>query len=86
LSNATFEGVKHLLRRNADQHYGYNAHGSVRALTDTTGKVTGTYDYDAFGNLIHSTGSTPSESVFAGELNDGDLHFFLGVLVLRFAT
>jgi len=31
----------------------YDGHGSVRALTNTTGAVTDTYDYDAFGNLIH---------------------------------
>src|SRR5690349_3601973 len=26
-----------------------------------------TYDYDAFGNLIHSTGTTPNNYLFAGE-------------------
>jgi YD repeat-containing protein len=34
----------------------YDGHGSVRALTDPNGNVTDTYDYDAFGNVIHSTG------------------------------
>jgi hypothetical protein len=29
----------------------YDGHGSVRALTDTTGAVTDTYDYDAFRNI-----------------------------------
>jgi YD repeat-containing protein len=52
----------------------YDGHGSVRALTDTTGAVTDTYDYDAFGNLIHSTGSTPNNYLFAGEQFDPDLH------------
>ena len=52
----------------------YDGHGSVRALTDTTGTVTDTYDYDAFGNLIHSTGSTPNNYLFAGEQFDPDLH------------
>jgi hypothetical protein len=42
-------------------------------------KVTGTYDYDSFGNLIHSTGAIPSESVSAGQLYDRDLHLFSGV-------
>jgi hypothetical protein len=29
--------------------YGYDGHGSVRFLTNTTGAITDTYDYDAFG-------------------------------------
>jgi hypothetical protein len=35
------------------------------------------YDYDAFGNLIHQTGSTPNNYLFAGEQFDPDLgmHF-----------
>ena len=35
-------------------YYGFDGHGSVRYLTDSTGAVTDTYDYDAFGNLINS--------------------------------
>lgn len=31
-------------------HYLYDGHGDVRGLTDTTGNVTGTYDYGALGN------------------------------------
>jgi RHS repeat-associated protein len=54
----------------------YDGHGSVRALTDTTGAVTDTYDYDAFGNLIHSTGSTPNNYLYSGEQFDPDLHLY----------
>jgi RHS repeat-associated protein len=54
----------------------YDGHGSVRALTNTTGAVTDTYDYDAFGNLIHQTGSTPNNYLFAGEQFDPDLHLY----------
>ena len=54
----------------------YDGHGSVRALTDTTGAVTDTYDYDAFGNLIHSTGSTPNVYLYSGEQFDPDLHLY----------
>jgi RHS repeat-associated protein len=50
--------------------YGYDGHGSVRFLTDSTGANTDTYDYDAFGNLISSTGSTPNNYLFAGEQFD----------------
>ncbi len=56
--------------------YDYDGHGSVRALTDTTGAVTDTYDYNAFGNLIHSTGNTPNNYLFAGEQFDPDLHLY----------
>jgi RHS repeat-associated protein len=57
-------------------YYVYDGHGSVRALTNTTGAVTDTYDYDAFGNLIHSTGSTPNNYLFAGEQFDPDLNLY----------
>lgn len=33
-------------------------------------------DYDAFGNLIHSTGTTPNNYLFAGEQFDPDLNFY----------
>ena len=54
----------------------YDGHGSVRALTDLTGTITDTYDYDAFGNIVHSTGSTPNVYLFAGEQFDPDLHLY----------
>jgi RHS repeat-associated protein len=57
-------------------YFDYDGHGSVRALTDPTGAVTDTYDYDAFGNLIHSTGSTPNNYLFAGEQFDPDLNLY----------
>jgi RHS repeat-associated protein len=56
--------------------YGFDGHGSVRYLTDATGAVTDRYDYDAFGNLINSTGSTPNNYLFAGEQFDPDTHLY----------
>jgi RHS repeat-associated protein len=38
--------------------------------------VTDTYDYDAFGNLISSTGSTPNNYLFAGEQFDPALGIY----------
>jgi RHS repeat-associated protein len=35
-----------------------------------------TYDYDAFGNLLHSTGTTPNNYLFAGEQFDPDLNLY----------
>jgi RHS repeat-associated protein len=50
--------------------YGFDGHGSVRQLLGGAGAVTDTYDYDAFGNLIGQTGSTPNNYLFAGEQFD----------------
>lgn len=51
-------------------YYGYDGHGSVRLLTDSSGSVTDTYDYDAFGTLVSRTGATPNEYLYAGERLD----------------
>jgi len=53
-------------------HYGYDGHGSVRFLTDSTGAVTDTYTYDAFGTLVERTGATPNEYLYAGERFDAE--------------
>jgi RHS repeat-associated protein len=50
--------------------YGYDGHGSVALLTDEGGEVTDTYDYDAFGNLIAATGTTPNDYLYTGERRD----------------
>jgi RHS repeat-associated protein len=61
---------------NQTMYFVYDGHGSVRALTDTTGAVTDTYDYDAFGNLLHSTGTTYNNYLFAGEQFDPELGLY----------
>ena len=45
-------------RNGAISYYLTDGHGSVRQLADSTGAVTDTYVYDAWGNLIDSTGNT----------------------------
>jgi hypothetical protein len=50
--------------------YGYDGGGSVRQLTNLAGTVTDTYDYDAFGNLLNSTGTTPNNYLYRGEQYD----------------
>jgi RHS repeat-associated protein len=56
--------------------YGYDGSGSVRQLTDASGVVTDTYDYDAFGNKINSTGTTPNNYLYRGEFFDSDLGLY----------
>ncbi len=41
--------------------------GSTRALLNTSGAISDTYVYDAYGTLITSTGPTPNDYRFAGE-------------------
>jgi len=63
----------------ATTFYGYDAHGNVTFLTDATGLVTDTYDYDAWGNLVGGTATTPNTRLFGGQELDPDL----GLLNLR---
>ena len=41
-----------------------------------TDAITDTYDYDAFGNEVHSTGSTPNNFLYRGEQWDSDLGLY----------
>jgi RHS repeat-associated protein len=45
-------------------------------LTDITGAVTDTYDYDAWGNIVSSTGLTPNVYLYRGEQYDPDLQLY----------
>src|SRR5688500_12487131 len=56
--------------------YQYDGHSSVRQLTDAAGSITDTYDYDAFGNLTHRTGSTSNDYLYAGEQLDPHLGLY----------
>jgi RHS repeat-associated protein len=56
--------------------YGYDGSGTVRLLTDATGTVTDTYDYDAWGNEVNTTGSTPNVYLYRGEQYDSDLQLY----------
>lgn len=56
--------------------YGYDGFGSVRQLTNSTGTVTDTYEYDAFGNIVNQTGTTPNNYLYRGEQFDSDLGLY----------
>src|SRR5258707_668843 len=57
-------------------YFVHDGHGSVRAITGQNGAVTDTYDYDAFGVLIHQTGTTPNTTLYSGEQFDPDLNLY----------
>ena len=57
-------------RNNVASIYLYDGHGSVRGLIDSTGTLTDTYNYDAFGNLLDKTGTTVNNYLYCGEQFD----------------
>lgn len=56
--------------------YDYDGGGNVRQLTDVTGAVTDTYEYDAFGNALTTTGTTRNVYLYRGEQYDPDLGLY----------
>jgi RHS repeat-associated protein len=56
--------------------YGYDGFGTVRQLTSLAGTVTDTYSYDAFGNQLNTTGTTPNNYLYRGEQYDPDLNLY----------
>jgi len=63
-------------RSGSVRYFSYDGHGSTRLLTDTSGAVTDTYLYDAYGTLLTSTGSTPNNYLYCGEQFDPDLGMY----------
>jgi RHS repeat-associated protein len=60
--------------RNTDtSYYLYDGHGSTRALADSSGSLTDSYDYDAFGVELNSTGTTENAYRYTGEQYDANL-------------
>ena len=49
--------------------------GSVRALTSSTGAVSNTYTYDAYGKTLTSTGSVSNPFKYTGEYTDQESGF-----------
>ena len=60
--------------RNAQlSNYHYDGLGSTRALSDSEGSITDTYDYDAFGETINQSGATENSYLYTGEQYDPNL-------------
>jgi RHS repeat-associated protein len=56
--------------------YGYDGHGNVRFTTSTAGAVGNTYQFDAFGAPIASTGTIANAYLYSGERFDSNLNFY----------
>ena len=56
--------------------YGYDGGGTVRLLTNTAGSVTDTYEFDAWGNKVSTTGTTPNNFLYRSEQYDSDLGLY----------
>jgi len=70
-------GVLGLVDVAGNEHYCItDALGSALAVTDGAGIVTDTYDYDEFGVLTASTGSTYNPLKFTGEYYDGETRLY----------
>ncbi len=54
-------------------YYVYDGLGSTRALVDSTGSISDTYTYSAFGETLSESGTTDNAYLYAGELYDSDL-------------
>ncbi len=56
--------------------YGYDGGDNVRQLTNAAGTVTDTYEYDAYGNALQTSGSTPNVYLYRAEQYDSDLGLY----------
>ncbi len=56
--------------------YHYDGQLSTRQLTDASGTLTDTYDYDAFGVTLAESGSSPNVYRYAGEPLDPNVGFY----------
>lgn len=57
-------------------YYHYDGTGSTRLLTDVSGNATNTYTYEAFGNVLNSTGSVENDFLYTGEQYDPNTGFY----------
>jgi RHS repeat-associated protein len=57
-------------------YYLTDGQGSVRQLTDLNGNVTDGWTFDAFGNIVNRTGTTPNMFLYVGEQWDANAGFY----------
>jgi RHS repeat-associated protein len=63
-------------RGNDMSYYIYDGNMSTRFLTDEAGNHTDTYTYDAFGVMIHMSGTTVNDYLYTGEQYDANVGFY----------
>ncbi|MEW6161409.1 MAG: RHS repeat-associated core domain-containing protein, partial [Verrucomicrobiota bacterium] len=79
LSKAFVVGLDLISQRQSNgtvNYYGYDGLGSVRFLLNSSGTITDTYTYDAYGTLIASTETTPNDYRYTGEQWDANLGMY----------
>lgn len=57
-------------------YYMYNGHADVTALIDAAGTIQATYYYDAFGNILESTGNVNNPFTYAGYQYDKESKYY----------
>ncbi|MEL7568767.1 MAG: hypothetical protein AAGU27_28410 [Dehalobacterium sp.] len=76
-----------LLQRTDDgdsYYYMYNGHGDVTALIGTDGEIAATYYYDAFGNILESTGTSNNPlCFFTSNDKETGYYYLIPVNILR---
>jgi RHS repeat-associated protein len=76
LSTVTYSYGNDLVSQNREEDfrfYQYDGLGSTRALANSAGVLTDTYDYEAFGEVLNETGTTDNNYKFTGEQFDSSL-------------
>ena len=58
------------------KYFLYDGQLSTRQLVDNAGVVTDSYDYDGFGEMLSSSGSSTNNYLYTGEQFDGDAGFY----------
>jgi len=67
-------------RNNLSYFYPYDGLGSTKALTDANQNAQASYIYDAWGNILQSSGTITNPYLYVGELGyyaDGDTGMYL---------
>jgi RHS repeat-associated protein len=65
------------MRRGGNTYtYSTDGQGSIRQITSSSGTVTDTYDYYAFGEVLSRTGTTVNEFTYTGEQFDPNAGFY----------
>ena len=70
--------VKRMIEDGTMLYYMYNGHSDVTALLDTEGNLVGSYYYDAWGNLLESSGEMKDKNsiLYAGYQYDSETELY----------